>query len=165
MRNNNDDDNNDITKFSSTLLNKLDREDKEIKMFTETDPMLTLRKDILNFFQSIMVSVAKKECLKEKIESSFLDDLDTGELTLQERMSLYRLISSQASISADSVLGIFKPTPGAPSMLADKLSTESQEDHFDAMYNSMKPADLQKMDKLMKALQAITREENKNDID
>lgn len=151
-------DNNEIKTFSTKLIKSLEKENKDVEVFSETDPMLTLRKDILSFFRSIMASVAKKEQLKEKIESSFLEDLEAEELSIQDRMSLYKLISSQSNIAADSILSIFKPTPGAPSLLADNLSKDTNEDHFDKMYDSMKPDDLQKMDKLMKVLQTITRE-------
>jgi hypothetical protein len=153
-------DNNDITRFSSSLINKLDEKEKDIKVFSETDPMYTLRKDILSFFQNIMESVSKKETLKEKIESSFLEDLESGELSVQDRMSLYKLISTQANLSAESVLSIFKPTPGAPSLLADNLSKDTKEDHFDKVYESMKPEDLQKVDKLMKLLQMMKKDED-----
>ena len=76
-------------------------------------------------------------------------------MTLQERMSLYKLISTQSSIAADSVLSIFKPTPGAPSLLADNLSKNAQEDHFDKTFDAMTPEELQKIDKLMKFLQSV----------
>jgi hypothetical protein len=110
-----------------------------------------------------MSSVSKKESLKEQIENSFLEDLEGGQLSIQDRMSLYKLISTQASLSADSVLSIFKPTPGAPSLLADNLSKDREDDHFDKMYANMKPDDLQKMDKLMKFLQMLPKE-NKDEL-
>jgi hypothetical protein len=75
-------------------------------------------------------------------------------------MSLYKLISTQANLSAESVLSIFKPTPGAPSLLADNLSKDTKEDHFDKVYESMKPEDLQKVDKLMKLLQMMKKDED-----
>lgn len=156
-------DSNDITKFGSSLIKKLDDKEKDVKVFSEVDPMLILRKDILSFFQGIMASVSKKESLKELIESSFIEDLESRELSFQDRISLYKLISTQASISSDSVLSIFKPTPGAPSLLADNLSKDREDDHFDKMYANMKPDDLQKMDKLMKFLQMLPKE-NKDDI-
>lgn len=156
-------DSNDLTRFSSNLINRLDEKENEVKVFSELDPMLTLRRDILSFFQNIMSSVSKKETLKERIESSFLEDLESGDLSIQDRMSLYKLISTQASLSAESVLSIFKPTPGAPSLLADNISKEREEDHFDKMYASMKPEDLQKMDKLMKFLELLPKE-NQDDV-
>lgn len=156
-------DSNDLTRFSSNLINRLDEKENEVKVFSESDPMLTLRRDILSFFQNIMSSVSKKETLKERIESSFLEDLESGDLSIQDRMSLYKLISTQASLSAESVLSIFKPTPGAPSLLADNISKEREEDHFEKVYSSMKPEDLQKMDKLMKFLELLPKE-NQNDI-
>lgn len=156
-------DNNDVAKFGSSLIKKLDDKEKDVKVLSEVDPMLVLRKDILSFFQGIMASVSKKESLKELIESSFIEDLESRELSFQDRISLYKLISTQANISSDSVLSIFKPTPGAPSLLADNLSKDREDDHFDKMYANMKPDDLQKMDKLMKFLQMLPKE-NKDDI-
>lgn len=156
-------DNNDIAKFGSSLIKKLDEKEKDVEVFSEVDPMLVLRKDILSFFQGIMASVSKKESLKELIESSFIEDLESRELSFQDRISLYKLISTQANISSDSVLSIFKPTPGAPSLLADNLSKDREDDHFDKMYANMKPDDLQKMDKLMKFLQMLPKE-SKDDV-
>jgi hypothetical protein len=156
-------DNNDVAKFGSSLIKKLDDKEKDVKVLSEVDPMLVLRKDILSFFQGIMASVSKKESLKELIESSFIEDLESRELSFQDRISLYKLISTQANISSDSVLSIFKPTPGAPSLLADNLSKDREDDHFDKMYANMKPDDLQKMDKLMKFLQMLPKE-NKDDV-
>lgn len=153
------DDSNDVMKTSTYLLKNLEKDDRDIKVFSEVDPMLTLRKDILSFFQGIMNTVASKEVLKEKIESSFMEDLESGELNIQDRMSLYKLISSQANASADSIISIFKPTPGAPSLLADNLSKDRQEDYIDQMHDSFKATDLQNMDKLMKALQLFVEKE------
>ncbi len=149
-------DNNDITKFGSALINKMGEKEKDIQVYSETDPMLTLRTDILQFFRGIMNTVGEKEKLKGEIEKAFFEDLASETLTFQEKLSLYKLISTQSNIAAESILSIFKPTPGAPSLLADNLSKDTKEDHFDKMYESMSGDDLQKMDKLMKVLNALS---------
>lgn len=153
------DDSNDILKTSSFLIKNLEKE-KDIEVFSEIDPMLNLRKDILSFFQGIMTTVTSKEVIKKQIEDSFLEDLASGDLNLQDRMSLYKLISSQSNIAADSIISIFKPTPGAPSLLADNLSKERQEDFIDRIHESSKATDLQNIDKLMKALQILVEKGN-----
>lgn len=154
-------DSNDILKTSKELVGMLDEKDVEIKVFSETDPMLTLRNDILSFFRAIMIEVSDKQDLKKRIENSFLEDLESGDLPLDDRMRLYKLITSQTNISADSILSIFKPTPGAPSLLADNLSRDREEDHFDRVFENMKPSDLQKIDKLVKAIALLSDEEKK----
>lgn len=149
-------DSNDVLNTGTKLLKDLEKEDKDIKVFSETDPMYHLRKDILSFFQTIMATVSSKESLKKQIEDTFIEDLESGELSIQDRMSLYKLISTQTNISAESIMSIFKPTPGAPSLLAENISRDREEDYLDKMYESLKPNDLQKIDKLMKALELIT---------
>lgn len=157
-------DNHDILSRGTQLLNKLDESKPEVKVITEADPFFILRNDILSFFRQIMGEVSKKEALKHKIEDSFLEDLESDTLDFQSRMSLYKLISTQSNVSVDSILSLFKPTPGAPSLLADNISREKEKTHFDEMYENMSPDDLQNVSKLMAFMtKVMQKEKDEND--
>ena len=53
-------DNNEINEFSNRLMTDLEKKTKDVEVFSEADPMLALRGDILTFFRTIMTSVSKK---------------------------------------------------------------------------------------------------------
>ena len=156
--------NHDITKKGEELIRKLDSENTKVARITDADPFFVLRSDILSFFRGIMSEVSKKETLKNQIESSFEEDLASGDLSFQDRMALYKLISTQSNISVDSILSIFKPTPGAPSLLADNISRDATQDHFEQMFDELKPEDLQKVDKMMKFIEKLAEEKNTHDV-
>lgn len=142
-------DNNDVLKTGTMLLKQMDKEDKDVMAINGTDPFYVLRTDILLFFRQIMMEVQDKELLKKTLESSFLADVKSEELSFQEKMNLYKLISTQSNIAAEGILSLFKPTPGAPSLLADNISKDKEKNKFDELYDDMSSDDLQQVQKFM----------------
>jgi len=162
-------DNNDFLKNGTRLLKKLNEDNPEVQVISNADPFYVLRTDILLFFRQIMSDVKKKETLKDELESSFLEDVkETGEeaLTFQQKMSLYKLITTQSNSSAEGILSLFKPTPGAPSLLADNISKDEKEDKFSEIYDKMSSDDFQTVQSFMDSMNKMyeevrqTREEN-----
>lgn len=158
-------DNNEVLNKGSKLLKKLGEEKNEVTVIANSDPFYVLRTDILVFFRQIMKDVEKKDSLKSELEESFLEDLrGNGEepLTFQQKMSLYKLISTQSNISAEGILSLFKPTPGAPSLLADNISKDTEVDKFDEIYEGMSPEELQNVQKFMTMMnKAYSEKEDK----
>ncbi len=159
-------DNNDILKTGEDFISKLEDDhntQKKVSSITNEDPFMRLKLNLLEFFSSRLNDISKQEELREKIADSFLNDLDNEDepLTFQQRMQLYKLIASQSSGSADSILSLFKPTPGAPSILAENISKEEKrDDMFDDIYKDMSSEDLQAIDTLMKIMENM---KNKKD--
>lgn len=141
-------DNNAIMAQSRKLLKEVDKAPRDAIRMHENQFDI-LRSDIVEFFREVMGEVKKKQNLKELIEDSFVEDIHSGELDFQSRMSLYKLISTQSNVTIDSIISLFKPTPGAPSLLADQISKDKDKSLAEDVYDSMSPDDLQNVQKLM----------------
>jgi len=123
-----------------------------------------LKSSLLSFFKERINSIQERERLKAKVEDSFLDDLQGGELTFSQRLSLYNSVSKQENASADSLLSIFRPTPGAPSILAENLGkTEDVNDSVDEFFNSLDSDSISALEKLGRMIQTMSKKEEKGE--
>jgi len=165
-------DNNDVLNKGSKLLQKLNEEKKDVTVINNSDPFFVLRTDILAFFRHIMAETQQKDTLKNELEVSFLEDIrgnNEEEITFQQKITLYKLISTQSNIAAEGILSLFKPTPGAPSLLAENISKDKELDKFDEIYEGMSSDELQKVQKFMTVMSKVyssnldDKEEDGND--
>lgn len=132
--------------------NDSDTQDK-ITAIKLKDPFNELRIDLLEFFRDRIAKISKQEDLKNKLEEALTLDLDSGELNFDQKMTLYRAVTSQGNHSIDSLLGLFKPTPGAPSILADNLARpDDKEDIFNDIYENLTSEQLQQVAAMTKVL-------------
>jgi hypothetical protein len=156
-------DNNDILNQGEELLSKLNDTNpmqKRVIEISNSDPLLRLKTSIFEFFVEHLKDVSSQERLRAKVQESFLEDLENYEepLTFQERMSLYKLISKEANSSSDSILGLFKPSPGAPSILAENLSREeNKDDIFEEIFSEMNVEERNSMEELRKLLDRMDK--------
>jgi secreted Zn-dependent insulinase-like peptidase len=158
------DDNIEITRMSQKFLETIDDQDNEVikraKEISNNDPFQKLKVDLLNFFRSRINEISSQEALREEIAETFREDIQGETLDFDQRMRLYKLISSQSGGAIESIMGLFKPTPGAPSILAENLSKkEDKEDIYRDIFDKMSSNDLQKLDKMMKFLEKMSDEE------
>ena len=136
-----------------------------------SDPYVELKMNLLSFFKDRMSKITAQERLKEQVEQALELQLEGGDLSFEQILSLYRLVSTQNNASSDSLLSLFKPTPGAPSILADNLGRQEEDKNmYDEMYEDFSSDQLQALDNLGKILTSLNKKkpsENKavNDDD
>lgn len=149
------------------ILSALDpdsNQQRSVQNIMSSDPMDVLRTDLLSFFRTMIAEISRRVTLKEELEETFRQDIQTGEMTFEERMRLHKALSTDFNISLENFLGLFKPTPGAPSLLAQNLSKpEDRDDIYDKVFKDLSSEEMRKLDKLMKALQIMSKEEEEKD--
>jgi len=132
---------------------------KKVDAIPIGNPMEVFRSDILNFFKDRISAIASQELIKNKVEQALLEKLESDELDFDQLMHLYSSVSKTSLTSVESIMSLFKPVPGAPSILADKVvESEGVEDKYKDIYDSMSPKELEKLDKLFKLLQKVDRD-------
>jgi len=156
----------DIEKTANDLLEKFSdssEEAKKVNKVLEYDPYVDLKKSLLDFFKDRMNRITVQERLKERIEQELETLVDNGDLTFDQLLRLHSQVAKSNNVSTDSFLTIFKPTPGAPSILAENLAKQDErKDEFDEMYESLSSEQLRKLDKLSKLLQVMSDEEKED---
>lgn len=155
---------NDIEKTANDLLETLgDSSDtaKKVNNILVQDPYVDLKRSLLDFFKDRMSKITAQERLKERIEVELEAIVERGDLEFDQLLRLHSQIAKSNNISTDSFLAIFKPTPGAPSILAENLAKqEERKDEFDEMYDNLSSEQLRKLDKLSKLLQMMGEEKD-----
>lgn len=132
---------------------------KKVDAIPIGNPMEVFRSDILNFFKDRISVIAGQELIKQKVEQALIEKLESDELDFDQLMHLYSSVSKTALTSVEAIMSLFKPVPGAPSILADKVvESESVEDKYKDIYEAMSPEELGKLDKLYKLLQKVDRD-------
>lgn len=140
----------------------------ENQVVPKQDPMGDLTRNIFHFFTDRMHAIEKRESLVDKAQQKLEDFLDEPDISFDDVMAIYRLVSSKSTESAESLISLFKPTPGAGSPLAEAVSREKKEDDsVDNFFRALTPDQLEKVDllfRMLKAEKGNTIEENDAEI-
>lgn len=157
----------DIEDTAEGLLSHFDdgsETSKRVKQIQENDPFMDLKLNLLNFFKDRISQITAQERLKQRIEEEIEAFVERGDLTFEQIMSVYNSVSRQNNSSADSLLGLFKPTPGAPSILADNLAKqEEKKDVFENLYDEFSSEQLEKMEVINRVINTIRDNKNVKD--
>jgi len=134
---------------------------EKVSKISAADPYVDLKRSLLDFFKDRMSRITAQERLKERIEEELEIMVDNSALDFDQLMRLHAQIAKNNNISTDSFLAIFKPTPGAPSILAENLAKkEESKDEFDEMYESLSSEQLRRLNNLSTLLNRMESEEN-----
>lgn len=147
----------DIESTSQELIGELSKPgDIEVSARTLTpieSDQNHLRKTLFSFFDDTIKKVDDEQSLMKELKESFHNDVAGNTLDFNERMSLYQMLASKQNNQINSILSLFKPAPGAPSMLADNVIKEEKEDKYQEVFNKASTHDLQNISKLVDYLQ------------
>lgn len=128
------------------------------------DPMMMLKQELLSFFQERIKSVSSHEVLKTKVERALLEKLETDELGFDELMIMYNATSKNSFMSSDSLISLFKSSPGSPSpLIATVGKDDTEDDQIRKKYEGMSPEDAAKIDIISRALSKAQDNPTKKD--
>lgn len=156
-----------VLETGTELLNKLENHSdiqERVQRAIAVDPFVQLRIDLLEFFRNRIAEIQKHDEFITEIEDSLRLELDSDNLDFDQKMRLYKTITSQAIASQEGILSLFRPTPGAPSILAQNLSEKKEkEDKYHDLFDSLSPKDLQKLDRLSRLLESFSEADSQED--
>lgn len=125
------------------------------------DPMRVLREEILGFFRSHIKLIGQQERLRSKIQEALEVMVEGGELEFNQLIQAYNTVSNKEIASADAIISIFKPVPGATSILAATVGeNEKKNDEYQNMHDSLPAEQLQALEKLWQAVQKVAQDGN-----
>ncbi len=152
-----------ILETGSDLIGRLESHSdtqEAVRRIIKEDPFMQLRSDLLEFFRNRISEIQKHDDFIKEIEESLREELQEGVLNFEDKMRLYKMITTQSIASQDGILSLFRPTPGAPSILAQNLSEkEEKADRYEELFEKLSSKDLQKIDKLTKFLDKFKDED------
>ena len=119
----------------------------------QDDIFYGLKKDLVNFFSNRMEEIKSKDSIQRRVIEKIGDMLEMDELSFEQLMAVYKTISNDSRYSTDSLLALFKPTPGVASPFAENVAQKDEkQDAFDQVYENMSAEDLENIDILLKLL-------------
>ena len=128
----------------------------------QDDIFYGLKKDLVNFFSNRMEEIKSKDSIQRRIIEKIGDMLEMDELSFEQLMAVYKTISNDSRYSTDSLLAIFKPVPGSPSVFADSVAQKDEkQDVFDQVYEQMSSEDLENISKIYQLLQIMGKNSEK----
>lgn len=156
-----------VLETGTELINKLESHSdiqERVQRAIAIDPFAQLRIDLLEFFRNRIAEIQKHDEFITEIEDSLRLELDSDNLDFDQKMRLYKTITSQSIASQEGILSLFRPTPGAPSILAQNLSEkEEKEDKYHDIFDSLSSKDLQKLDRLSRLLESFSEADSQED--
>lgn len=124
----------------------------------EDDVFYGLKKSLVDFFKTRMREIDKKDRLQSLIMDKFTEMIETDDLEFEQLMGVYKMVSSDNRYSSDSILSIFKPVPGSPSLLAENVAQKDErQDAFEQVYEGMDSTDLENINKIFQLLNAMKK--------
>jgi len=147
---------------ANSLLNNLapsSEVQERVSSIQNQDPFLELRMTIMNFFTERIGQISRQDNLKLLIERKLEEKLETDELEFGQLMSLYNNVAKQGNQSVDSMLSLFKPTPGVPSILADNIAKNDDEsDIFERLYEEFSKEESDKLADLSRLINSLSKQ-------
>lgn len=161
----------DYTKSPASIGRQIQRNNEIIKSDVEQvnavpiqdDIFYGLKRDLVNFFSNRMGEIKAKDSIQRRIIEKIGDMLEMDELSFEQLMAVYKTVSNDSRYSTDSLLAIFKPTPGVSSPFAETVTQKDEkQDIFDQVYERMSSEDLENVDVLLKLLRVANKQKTED---
>lgn len=124
----------------------------------QEDIFYGLKRDLVNFFSNRMEEIKSKDAIQKRIIEKFSDMLEMDDLSFEQLMAIYKTVSTDSRYSTDSLLALFKPTPGVASPFAENVAQrDEKQDAFDQVYENMTSEDLENIDVLLKLMRTANK--------
>lgn len=134
--------------------------DKQVDDIKDKNSMQELKLNIFKFFSSRLNFIQKKEKFAEEVQTQLRQKMNDDEVNFKDLMQLYKLCIQQNTFATDSITGLFKPAPGAPSPFTESMAKEEmKKDMYEEAFDSLKAEDLRKIDYLHRVLQEVSKKE------
>lgn len=155
----------DYTKSPASIGQQIQRRNQQLQTQSadaipiQEDPFFGLKKDLVNFFSNRISEIKAKDEIQHLIIEKFTEMIDRDELGFDQMMSVYNTIGRDSRGIMDSILAVFRPTPGVASPFAQNVAQQDEkQDVFDQVYENMSSEDLENISKLMMIMRTMGKE-------
>jgi hypothetical protein len=120
--------NDSLIKEANSIVPALRDEANDLEHLSIQDPFFSLKDALFNFFENMLRKVQEEDSFMLRVKEAILEKIDLGEITIAQLMGLMSNLNSDKQYLVDSMLSIFKPTPGTGEispLINPKISRES----------------------------------------
>jgi hypothetical protein len=142
---------------AENLLHAVDNEqtERQVQQTTEQSDIEMLRSQIFSFFSDRMQRIQSSEVIKQKIEEQLEAMIDRGDLSFDQMLTVFNMVSKESRTAAESIINLIKPAPGTPSVLANAVGQqENGDEDLERAFNNMSSSDMQTLEKVRKLLES-----------
>ncbi len=139
----------------NNLLNAFDDKniDSEVDAINMQDPSIKSRSELFKFFTTRLAGLTKRESFKDKIQEALEEKIDDDEVTFQQLLSLYKIVYTEDSLAAESIISLLKPAAGVPNPLLTAMDTrKAVDDGIGSMHHELDTKGVKAIDMLYRAL-------------
>jgi hypothetical protein len=148
----------ETTKLIHENIDKVSDKHNKIKKINSDD---LLREEISSFIVSQMESIRDQDSFRNVIINALKEKVLVNDLKVSDLISLYRTISSEKSDNTQTLLDIFKPQSNIPSPLLNPKNPNDNQDSISKYLEEADPEFLQGIFLLMKKLEAMKANKDK----
>lgn len=125
------------------------------------DPVESLKLSVFQFFSRVIDGVDRRERLRQKVQDVIERrvDRDGDTMQLDELRGLYASTSSEVNKASEAIISLFRPVPGAPSLLANSMGSDhAGEDDPNDFYQRLSPHEREVFERLRVMMDSATKD-------
>jgi hypothetical protein len=122
----------------------------DAKEARKINPVEDMRLSVFEFFKDTIAKIGRMELIQAKAQEALNRRLDQDEQTplpLDDLMRIYNNTSEELRRARESIISLFRPVPGAPSLLANSVGDKPPEGG-EARYDQLSAEDRQAVEAL-----------------
>lgn len=129
---------------------------EKVEEVTNVNPAQEMRSGFMDFFKGRIAAVGRAETVREKAYKAIEEDIDSGELTTEQKLSILMRLSRDSNELTDSLVSMFRPSGGAGgSSLADIFQSGEDKSDVARAFDGYSSEDLRRIDDTFKVIRDI----------
>ena len=140
------------------LLNALDAPvlAEDARVLATVNAMEDLKGEVLGFFKNRIASIARSEHIKDLVFQQLEQDIQGGELSFDQKMTILMRLARDNNDSADSIISMFRPSAnGQGSLLTDIVRPGGEKSDLAKAFDNYTPDQLRKVQEFANVLRDL----------
>lgn len=130
------------------------------------DAMEDMKREVLGFFKNRIASISRAEHIKELIYHQFESEIEGGELSFDQKISLLMRLDRDNNDLADSIISMFRPSGNSGgSLLTDVMRPGEDKSDIARAFANYTPEELRKIDATMRVIRDIVESGKTVDVE
>jgi len=142
-------------------------EDRKLKndalRVANTDSLGEMKENLIQFFKDRTDMIRRGDQLRDTVYEKLQGMAERNELTFDQMLAAYRLLSTDNNTAAEGILSMFRPVPGAPSLFLDFSRPPDKDEELKQAFKNYSAEELQTIERTMGHLASLAQAGAKKD--
>lgn len=137
-------------------------EDKRLKndalRAANTDSLGEMKANLIQFFKDRIETIKESDTLRKAFYQKMMDMLERDTLTFEQVVTGCKLLGNESNTASDSLLNIFRPVPGAQSLLLEVSRPPDKDEELKTAFKNYSAEELQAIERTMGHLASLAKQ-------